>query len=157
MRPSFLILLCKSLEMQLFAVDASQSVFFSQLNFQNRRLNGHMFKIFSSSSLIACGLHCNRNPRCASINFKATETSGKGGELNGRGVAWPADERNMVQEEGGIFRTNALRYVNFEIGNHTTRARHVKVDASIQKLQAIIIIIFLLHFINYRSDNYLQQ
>ena len=106
MRPCFLILLCKSLVMQLFAVDAGQSVFFSQavLNLQNRRLHGHKFKIFSSPSLIACGLHCNRNPRCASTNFKATSTGEKGlCELNYRGVAWPADKKDMEHEEGVIF------------------------------------------------------
>ena len=109
MRPCFLILLCKSLVMQLFAVDANQSVFFSQavLNLQNRRLHGHMFKTFSSPSLITCGLQCNRNPRCASTNFKATDTGegGEGGcELNYRGVAWSgADDKDMEHEEGVIF------------------------------------------------------
>ena len=75
--------------MQLFAVDAGQSVFFSQavLNLQNRRLHGHKFKTFSSPSLIACGLHCNRNPRCVFINFKATDAGEKGAcELNDSGV-----------------------------------------------------------------------
>ena len=106
MRPCFLILLCKILAMQLFAVDGSQSVSSSQavLNVQNRRLHGHIFKTFSSPSLISCGLHCNRNPRCASTNFKATDTSGKGVcELNDLGVAWPADEKDMKHEEGVIF------------------------------------------------------
>ena len=106
MRPCFAILLCKSLVMQLFAVDANQSVFFSQavLNLQNRRLRGHMFKTFSSPSLITCGLHCNRNPRCASTNFKATDTAEKGlCELNYRGVAWTADDKDMEHEEGVIF------------------------------------------------------
>ena len=109
MRPCFLILLCKSLVMQLLAVDASanQSVFFSQavLNLQNRRLHGHMFKKFSSPSLITCGLQCNRNPRCASTNFKATDTGEKGVcELNYRGVAWSgADDKDMEHEEGVTF------------------------------------------------------
>ena len=106
MRPCFLILLCKSIVMQLFAVDASQSVFFSQgvKNLQNRRLHGFMFKTFSTPSLITCGLHCNRNPRCASTNFKATNTGEKGFcELNYRGVALPADEKDMEYEEGVIF------------------------------------------------------
>ena len=106
MRQCFLILLCKSLVKQLFAVDSSQSVFFSQvvLNLQNRRLHDHKFKTFSSPSLITCGLHCNRNPRCASTNFKAIDTGEKGVcELNSRGVAWPADEKDMEHEEGVIF------------------------------------------------------
>lgn len=106
MRSCFPILVCKILAMQSFAVDASQSLFSSQavLNLQNRRLSGHMFKKFSSPSLISCGLQCNRNPQCASTNFKATETGGKGVcELNDRGVAWPADEKDLVDEEGVIF------------------------------------------------------
>ena len=107
MRPCFLIFLCKILGMQLFSVDASQSAVYSSqpvLNLQNRRLNGHMLKTFSSRSLIMCGLLCNRNPRCASTNFKGTDAGGKGVcELNDRGVAWPVDEKDMEHEEGVIF------------------------------------------------------
>lgn len=106
MRQCILILLCKILRMQLFSVDAIPSVYSSQpvLNLQNRRLKGHMLKTFSSRSLIMCGLLCNRNPRCASTNFKGTDAGGKGVcELNDRGVAWPADEKDMEHEEGVIF------------------------------------------------------
>ena len=124
MRPCFLIFLCKSLVMQLFAGDVNQSVFFSQavLNLQNRRLHGHMFKSFFSPSLITCGLHCNRNPRCVSTNFKATVNGEKGlCELNYHGVAWPTDERDMEHEEGVIF----TQYQRLEVYQfHTSHARH---------------------------------
>lgn len=106
MRQCILILLCKILRMQLLSVDAIQFVYSSQpvLNLQNRRLNGHMLKTFSSRSLIMCGLLCNRNPRCSSTNFKGTDAGGKGVcELNDRGLAWPVDEKDIEHEEGVFF------------------------------------------------------
>ena len=96
---AFEILTAKSFAEDKSSVSSSQAV----KNRQNRRLNGHTFKRFSSDSLISCGLHCTRNPRCVSTNFK-TESGGKGVcELNDNGIAWPADESNLDNEEGVIF------------------------------------------------------
>lgn len=97
---AFEILTAKSSAEDKSSVSSSQAV----KNRQNRRLNGHTFKRFSTDSLISCGLHCTRNPRCVSTNFKATESGGKGVcELNDNGIAWPADESNLDNEEGVIF------------------------------------------------------
>ena len=102
MRPFFPLLACSILVLQLFDVDASQSV--AVITLQNRSINGHTFKTFSWPSLITCVLHCARNPHCVSTNFKSTQPNGQGVcQLNDQGIAWPADEKDLEYEEGVIF------------------------------------------------------
>jgi len=58
----------------------------------HRRLKGFTFNTFHSVSLISCGLKCQRNPRCASANFRKVssldETQGNC-ELNDKGAVLP--------------------------------------------------------------------
>ena len=132
MRPFFPLLVslvCNILVLQLFVVDASQSV--AVITLQNRRINGHTFKTFSSPSLITCGLHCARSAHCVSTNFKSTQPNGQGVcELNDQGIAWPADEKDLEYEEGVFFtQYQSIQVRLFCTAAQQTSRRHNSVEA----------------------------
>ena len=72
----------------------------------HRRLKGFTFNTFHSASLVSCGLQCQRNPRCFSMNFrkisKLNECKGVC-ELNDRGVVLPIEGAELEHEEESLY------------------------------------------------------
>ncbi|XP_078365172.1 retinoschisin-like [Oculina patagonica] len=72
----------------------------------HRRLKGFTFKTFHSTSLVSCGLQCQRNPRCVSTNFRKVssldETEGIC-ELNERGALLPFEDKELKHDEESVY------------------------------------------------------
>ena len=71
----------------------------------HRRLKGFTYKSFLSLSLVSCGLHCQRQPRCVSVNFlKVSRTDETEGvcELNNWGVDSPIEENEDLEYEKDV-------------------------------------------------------
>ena len=69
-----LICLCKILVSQAIIWDEN-SLSRPVIMLNSRRLKGFTFSTFHSASLVSCGLKCQRNPRCASTNFRKVTSS----------------------------------------------------------------------------------
>ena len=71
----------------------------------HRRLKGFTYKSFVSLSLLSCGLQCQRQPQCVSVNFlkvsNIDETEGVC-ELNSWGVESPIEENKELEYEEGV-------------------------------------------------------
>ncbi len=72
----------------------------------HRRLKGFTFNTFHSASLVSCGLHCQRNPRCVSTNFRKAsspdETKGNC-ELNERGVLLLNEGKELELDNESVY------------------------------------------------------
>ena len=69
----------------------------------NRRLKGFTLKTFHFTSLISCGLQCQRDPRCVSTNFRKVSKTRGTCELNDRGV-FPLEEgKELEYDEEAIY------------------------------------------------------
>ena len=71
----------------------------------HRRLKGFPYKAFQSLSLLSCGLQCQRQPQCVSVNFlkvaRIDETEGVC-ELNNWGIELPIQENEELEYEEGV-------------------------------------------------------
>ena len=69
----------------------------------NRRLKGFTLKTCHFTSLISCGLQCQRDPRCVSTNFRKVSKTRGTCELNVRGV-FPLEEgKELEYDEEAIY------------------------------------------------------
>jgi len=72
----------------------------------HRRLKGFTFNKFHSASLVSCGLKCQRNPRCASTNFRKVssldEIEGVC-ELNDKGAVLPLEGKELKFDEEAVY------------------------------------------------------
>ena len=104
---SFLIVvfLCKIFVSETIAWDEN-SLSRTVTTRNHRRLKGFTFNTFHSASLVSCGLKCQRNPRCASTNFRkvtsSDETEGVC-ELNDKGVESPIEGKELQYDEETVY------------------------------------------------------
>ncbi|XP_078363899.1 EGF-like repeat and discoidin I-like domain-containing protein 3 [Oculina patagonica] len=72
----------------------------------NRRLKGFTFNTFHSTSLVSCGLQCQRNPRCVSTNFRKVSSLGETKgicELNGKGILLHFEAKELEYDEEAVY------------------------------------------------------
>ena len=71
----------------------------------HHRLKGFTYKSLLSLSLVSCGLQCQRQPQCVSVNFlkvsRIDKTEGVC-ELNNWGVESPIEENEHLEYEEGV-------------------------------------------------------
>ncbi|KAL9974957.1 hypothetical protein ACROYT_G012069 [Oculina patagonica] len=95
---------CKILASQTVAWDEN-SLSGPVITRNHRRLKGFTFNTFHSTSLVSCGLHCQRDPRCFSTNFRKTSLEKPKGicELNERGALSPVEEKELEHDEESVY------------------------------------------------------
>ena len=100
-----LVFICQVLSIQT-AMALDTSFLSSPVITRNHcRLKGFTYKSFLSLSLLSCGLQCQRQPQCVSVNFlkvsKINKTEGVC-ELNNWGVESPIEENEDLEYEEGV-------------------------------------------------------
>jgi len=72
----------------------------------NYQLKGFTFNTFHSTSVVSCGLKCQRNPRCASTNFRKVSSLDESEgvcELNDKGAVLPLEGKELKFDEEAVY------------------------------------------------------
>ena len=100
-----LLFICLILSYQTAIVLDASFLSTPVITWNHRRLKGFTYKSFLSLSLVSCGLLCQRQPQCVSINFlKVSRTDETEGvcELNNWGVDSPIEENEDLEYEKDV-------------------------------------------------------
>ena len=99
------VFLCKILACQTVAWNEN-SVSRLVISRNHRRLKGFTFNAFHSASLVSCGLQCQRNPRCASTNFRKVSSLDKTKgvcELSEKGVLLSSEDKDLEYDKEYVY------------------------------------------------------
>ncbi|KAL9974952.1 hypothetical protein ACROYT_G012064 [Oculina patagonica] len=99
------VIVCKILASQTVAWDEN-SLSLPVITRNHRRFKGFTFNTFHSASLVSCGLHCQRNPRCVSTNFRKVPRRDKTKgicELNEREALFPFEGKDLEHDEESVY------------------------------------------------------